>query len=286
MKKIFIVTLLSVICLNAAICRAEDIKEYSFSEFYEICSDIEKRAQTIRNMLTWEEKFGVELGSKEKTQLEQIIFYSNFMDDLYDKIVKDYSINRNDEIIISAYVSSVHSLDSDADYVQYEYAKHGIRVILTDDLTSEERREIWVRSFEDETLFKENEIVTIKGTFLRSDSVNDVDYLYDCEIIEIKENENPYYDNWMLYNVGTEIIRDNLGIGWYYPSISTHEKIYINNNDHMAEVSSYAYDEHGNVKKWVTEFTYTIDDEGTYNYNAFYIYVDGYAPYGKYKIID
>lgn len=184
MKKIFIISFLIAINISMTVCSAKEISQCSFDEIYEICSDISNKAQAERDVLAWEEKFGVELGSKEKTQLEQTIFYSNFMDDLYDEIVKDYSINRDDEIILSAYVSSVHVLDSDLDYVQYESAKHGIRIILTDDLSSEDRREISIRSFEDEVLFKENNIVTIKGTFLQSNSVNDFDYLYDCEIIE------------------------------------------------------------------------------------------------------
>lgn len=184
MRKIFVISFLIAINMSGAVGLAKEIPQCSFDEIYEICSDISNKAQAERDVLAWEEKFGVEFGSKEKTQLEQTIFYSNFMDDLYDKIVNDYSINRDDEIILSAYVSSVHLFDSDLDYVQYESAKHGIRIILTDDLTLENRREISIRTFENESLFKENNIVTIKGTFLQSNSVNDFDYLYDCEIIE------------------------------------------------------------------------------------------------------
>lgn len=187
MKKILLLFILILSFSFLINVYAEDnIKEYTFEEFYGFCNDIAVQAQEIREVIPWKEKFGCELGSDELSTLEQTVFYNDFTDRLYNLIVYNKNINRNDTIRVRGCISDVSILDSDLDYVKYESDRNGqYRIVITEHYIEDygyDDKYIFIRSTENMTK-NIGEYVTIEGKFLKSSCVNDMDYLYDCSSV-------------------------------------------------------------------------------------------------------
>lgn len=291
MRKIF---LLFIIVLSFSfsfnVFAEEEVKEYTFDEFLQICKDVESKVQSIKDTMTWEEKHGCELGSKELSALEQEIFYNEVMDDIYNQVISDFELQREEIVRLSGYVAQNIFLDDSIDYIAYQAEMDGrTRICLTDLYINGSRdivNEIMIRSNNDLSFIDEGKYITIEGKFLRNGPINDMDYLFDCKLIEMKEHENPYYNDLMIYSCAYEILRNNFDFEWKICDLTDWKRLYINKNDYMAEVSGYAKHSDGSLKKWIVEFTYSITKEGKYSYQSIYMYVDGYTPYGNYILIE
>lgn len=274
----------------------ENVREYSFSDFLNICSDIgEKRKLLIENM-TDEEKYG-----DSNDSLERQIHYEKLINDITDAILDDCPIKRGETVNVSGYVDDVVIRQNVQRVSRYDIQKRGITnlILKESDKDSEYESELQCRSFCDFSSLRENDKVVVQGIFLENGNINDMSFLYNCKIVGVENRvstlmeENPYKEERdpYLYRIGQDIINSNFGTYMSYPDFTEEwSQIFINSNESMAEVGSYIIvtDENGNdsALKWDVEFSYSTQDNENYQYDTKYVLIEGYAPFGEYQIIE